>query len=108
MAKSEIDAIKDSTALTDQQKIDNLYDKIKQLVNYLTNMHNSVANEAEVLNELMDANGNNSEEHHAKTMVYYGRKLANRELFLGVNSSDAVFGPPLNVSPFTGLDVIIP
>ena len=108
MAKSTIDEIKESTTLSDTDKIDQLYNKIKQLVSYLTNMHNSVANEAEVLDALMDANGNNSEEHHAKTMVYYGRKLANRELFLGVNSSDAVFGPPLNVSPFTGLDTIIP
>lgn len=105
--KSPIEEIMIDTTLTDAQKVEELYNQIKIMLGYITMMHDSLAEEEETLDGLMDANGNNSEEHHAKTMVFYGRKLSIKDVFFGVKSGDPSNNPPLSVAFFTGLNKII-
>ena len=110
MAVSKIDEILDSDK-TPEEKLtaicgpNGVFDA---LMGYIKAMRNSLADETATLDKLMDANGDNPSEHHAKTMVFYGRKLSVRDALRGVLVSDTSHTEPPNVNPYTfGIDSFI-
>ena len=107
MAVSKIDEILDSDK-TAEDKLNLVVSEFGSLMAWIKAMRNSLADETATLDKLMDANGDNPSEHHAKTMVFYGRKLSVRDALRGVLVSDTSHTEPPNVNPFTyGIDSFI-
>lgn len=107
MESKYVTKIIDDSTMTAEAKVTALKATIDTIMVYLRKMRKSSANEVQKLDLLMAANGNNPDEHHAKTMVFYGRSLVIRDLFNGVSDSSVSHQEPLKVDPFTGLDTII-
>ena len=91
----------------DAYKLNALNSEFETLMDFIFAMRKVLVEENETLDELMDANGDNPEEHHAKTMVFYGRKLSVRDVLTGVKSADASYQEPPNVGLFTGLNYML-
>ena len=112
MATSELFDILHNSQMSDSDKITHLVTEvIKPLQDGIAVLQEQMTGSVVLLDSLMDAHGNNGNEHHAKTMVLYGRKLTARDSLNGVDNIPRVRttddpddeGSPLYPDHFSGL-----
>lgn len=113
---SKIYNIVHDETMTDDKKIEALLAKISTQNTKYLNIRNQLASSEMKLDRIMDANGANSEEHYAKTMMFYGRKFCGSDVINGIKNSSTNSRYQYNnlsdaspyIGDFDGMDSIIP